>query len=103
MFENFQLYDTLYDTYKNETTFDAMDQFVLLMRQMDTLGLQIIGVLIQKHSQNKDSIPYEGKDVGSNQAKFDMRNFDPVLKHILFDFAKKHLLKRSQPKVEVLN
>ena len=96
MLENFQLYDTLFTTHKQQTTFDALDQLVLLLRKMDSLGLQVIGVLIQKHSDNKDNVPFQGKDLGNNSAKFDIRNFDPILQHILFDFCKMHLAKQSK-------
>lgn len=96
MFENFVLYDTLYEEFKNETVFDAIDQLVTMTKQLDPLGLQVAGALIQKHSNNPDVVPFQGKSVGQNAAKFDIRNFDPILQHILLEFSKRHILKMSE-------
>jgi hypothetical protein len=101
MFETFVLYDTLYEQFKNETSFDAIDQLVIMVKQLDPLGLQVAGALIQKHSNNPDVVPYEGKTVGQNAAKFDMRNFDPILQHILLEFSKRHIIKMSEQKTTI--
>jgi hypothetical protein len=96
--DNFKLYDVLYDLHKNQTQFDKLEELVQAFRSMDPVGYQIIGLIIQKYTTaNLENVPYNGQKVEETQSvKFDIRNFDPVLQHILLDFCLRHLTKMSE-------
>ena len=90
------LYNHLYSQFEEEKTFEALDPLMTLLRKLDPVGLQIIGMLIDKHAKKQselDETPFGGKKESSTSAKFDIRQFDPVFQHMLFEFTKLHILK----------
>ena len=90
------LYNHLYSQFKEEKTFEALDPLMTLLRKLDPVGLQMIGMLIDKHAKKQselDETPFGGKKESSTSAKFDIRQFDPVFQHMLFEFTKLHILK----------
>lgn len=96
--DNFKLYDVLYDLHKDSTQFDKLEELVQAFRSMDPVGYQIIGLIIQKFTMsNLNNPPCGGEVVPETQSvKFDIRNFDPVLQHMLLDFCMRHLSKMSE-------
>jgi hypothetical protein len=90
------LYNHLYSQFEEEKTFDALDPLMTLLRKLDPVGLQMIGMLIDKHAKKQsklDETPFGGKKESNTSAKFDIRQFDPVFQHMLFEFTKLHILK----------
>ena len=96
--DNFKLYDVLYDLHKDKTSFNNLDELVQGFRTMDPVGYQIIGLIIQKYTtSNLENVPCGGEVVPETQSvKFDIRNFDPILQHMLLDFCMRHLTKMSE-------
>jgi hypothetical protein len=100
MFSDFKLYDVLYSECMTKTESPDMNELVSLTRKMDPLGLQIISLLIQK-----DSLRERVKDekVSDSLAKFDLREFDPILQHIILQFCKMHLSKQQEIRTSQLS
>lgn len=97
--EKFELYDRLYEECKTITEACDLHQLMAGLRTLDRQGHQIVGLLIQKYTQSK-SIPYGGKQVNSIDVKFDVREFDLVLQHILLTFCKLEAQKKYGGKKE---
>jgi hypothetical protein len=95
--EPLPLYDTLYEMFQHHTTFDEIDSLMQYLRKLDLAGMQIVSLIIYKHSQSSavHNVPYQGQTVNTQDVKFDVRQFDPVLHHILLEFAKRHLAKQN--------
>ena len=88
----------MYDLHKDKTQFDKLEELVQAFRLMDPVGYQIIGLIIQKYTAaTLENVPYNGEKVAETQSvKFDIRNFDPVLQHILLEFCMRHLSKMNE-------
>jgi len=101
--DNQELYNNLYNLYKDVTEFSKLNELMLLLRQMDPFGLQIVSIIIQQHSiklMEDKSNPFLGK-IDNQKATFDIRNFDPVLQNMLFDLCNRHLSKVNDGSVKV--
>ncbi len=90
------LYNQLFPLVQHYTTSPDLSKLVPLLRQLNEKGLQLVSLLIQTHSSlhsnsSSSSLPYQGSKVNSDQAQFDIRQFDPVLQHMLVEFCKNYL------------
>jgi hypothetical protein len=94
--DEFPLFDNLYSQFKDETEFKEIHGLILLLRNLDQTGLNILVLLIKKYSlitSSKEETPFSGKECDNGEVKFDIRNFDVVLQHMLLEFCKRHLEK----------
>ncbi len=89
--QDFPLYDELYQNHKHQTHFDQLTQLIQLLRRLDHRGLQIVGLIIKKHTFIQNEVPFQGQSLNDEDVKFDVRNFDPVLQYILLDFTVRYI------------
>ncbi len=100
--EKFEMYDQLYDQFKDVTEGCNLQTLGACLRKLDKRGYMIVSLIIQKHARNtkhddtKSSIPFGGSKVNSQDVKFDIRDFDPVLQHILLEFSARYLVKEHK-------
>jgi hypothetical protein len=90
------LYLSLYTQFEHEIIFEPLDQLMTLLHRLDIIGKHMLGALIDIHAKKKEIVeetPFGGRKESQNSAKFDVRQFDPILQHILFEFSKRHLSK----------
>ncbi len=92
------LYKSLYEQYQSQTQFTDLIPLMTNLRTLDQIGIHMVGAMIDIHAkkqQCQDETPFQGQKQSSNTAKFDIRQFDPILQHMLFEFSKRHLAKMS--------
>ena len=98
----FPLYENLIkELDSEELTIKDQDKFMKLIKTFDTVGFELIYILILcfqlENCDNSNSIilPYSGKFI-NNDITFDFNEFPHNLKKILYKFAKIHTKKMKE-------
>jgi hypothetical protein len=88
-----------------DITIEECKELIENARKLDREGFEYMFVLIKTYSNMEkqgDDIPYKGQKINENKQtdrvcdiKFDIRNFNPMLRKILLEFTRLHLEKMS--------
>jgi hypothetical protein len=88
-----------------DITIEECKELIENARKLDREGFEYMFVLIKTYSnieKQGDDIPYKGQKINENKQsdrvcdiKFDIRNFNPMLRKILLEFTRLHLEKMS--------
>ena len=88
-----------------DITIEECKELIENARKLDREGFEYMFVLIKTYSNMEkqgDDIPYKGQKINENKQndrvcdiKFDIRNFNPMLRKMLLEFTRLHLEKMS--------
>jgi len=88
-----------------DITIEECKELIENARKLDREGFEYMFVLIKTYSNMEkqgEDIPYKGQKINENKQtdrvcdiKFDIRNFNPMLRKILLEFTRLHLEKMS--------
>ena len=105
---SFVLFDVLAKKCQQGPDDISVEEFKELIdnsRKLDREGFEYMFVLIKTFSNMEkqgDDIPYKGQKINENKQndrvcdiKFDIRNFNPMLRKMLLEFTRLHLEKMS--------
>ena len=82
-----------------ELEIEQKELFLKNIKNMDSMGHELIYVIIKSHEMNGDSkqtlYPFGGK-VQKSGIKFEMDSFDNKLQQILFKFSEMHIQTQNE-------
>lgn len=90
--DDFKLYDDLVESVKNIPPLNDLTPLVEKLKRLDPLGYQIVAMIIKKHELSITR-EFNNQKLNNGLAKFDIRDFDPLLQNILLEFCTRHFHK----------
>lgn len=101
MASTFPLYDNLRrEASSTDLLKKEKEEFVKMVKKIDVEGSELFYAIVRCHQLQEESSemfshPYDSKLV-KGALKFELENFPPLLKRMLFIFLKKHSLKMKE-------
>lgn len=101
MSATFPLYDNLLrESSETDLLKKEKDDFVKLAKKIDVEGSELFYAVVRCHQLQTESdelftSPYNSKMI-KGSLKFELDNFPPVLKRMLYNFLKKHVQKMKE-------